>query len=102
MSHPESPTAALERARELYEAGWLAEAGRAYQAILVAEPRQAEALWRLGDVASRLGMHDDALSLVQSSLAEAPGDKHAWNCLGTVHVAAGRPQEAFTAFSRAI
>jgi predicted O-linked N-acetylglucosamine transferase (SPINDLY family) len=102
MSHPESPTAALERARALYEAGYLAEAGRAYQAVLVAEPRQAEALWRLGDVANRLGMHDDALSLVQSSLAEAPGDKHAWNCLGTVHVAAGRPQEAFTAFSRAI
>ena len=59
-------------------------------------------MWRLGDVASRLGMHDRALALVQSSLVHAPHDQHAWNCLGTVHIAAGRPQEAFKAFSHAV
>jgi predicted O-linked N-acetylglucosamine transferase (SPINDLY family) len=102
MSLSESPSADLDRARALYEAGYLAEAGQAYHAILAAEPQQAEALWRLGDVANRLGMHDRALALVKSSLVHAPDDKHAWNCLGTVHAAAGQPQEAVKAFGRAI
>jgi protein O-GlcNAc transferase len=96
------PSHALERARALYDAGCLADAGRAYQAVLAAEPRHAEALWRLGDVASRLGLSDKALALVRSGIAVAPEDPQAWNCLGTVHAAAGRYDEAAKAFAHAI
>lgn len=92
----------LERARALYDAGYLADAGRAYQAVLAAEPQHAEALWRLGDVANRLGIHDKALDLVRSGIALVPNDPQAWNCLGTVHAAAGRFDEAEKAFTHAI
>jgi protein O-GlcNAc transferase len=96
------PSSHLERARALYDAGCLADAGRAYQAVLAAEPRHAEALWRLGDVASRMGIPDKALDLVRSGIAQAPGDPQAWNCLGTVHAAAGRYDDAAKAFAHAI
>jgi predicted O-linked N-acetylglucosamine transferase (SPINDLY family) len=96
------PSHDLERARALYDAGCLADAGRAYRAVLEAEPRHAEALWRLGDVANRLGMPDKALDLVRSGIIQAPEDPQAWNCLGTVHAAAGRFEDAVKAFAHAI
>jgi predicted O-linked N-acetylglucosamine transferase (SPINDLY family) len=92
----------LERARALYDAGCIADAGRAYQAVLQAAPRHAEALWRLGDVANRMGLPDKALGLVRSGIAIAPDDPQAWNCLGTVHAASGRHEEAAKAFAHAI
>jgi protein O-GlcNAc transferase len=92
----------LDRARALYDAGLLAEAGRAYRAVLAEAPRHAEALWRLGDVANRLGMPDEAIGLVKSGIAAAPDDPLAWNCLGTVHAAAGRIDDAIQAFRHAI
>jgi predicted O-linked N-acetylglucosamine transferase (SPINDLY family) len=96
------PSSDLERARALYEAGLLADAGRAYQAVLAAEPRHAEALWRLGDVANRLGMPDKALDLVLSGIRLVPDDAQSWNCLGAVHAAAGRNEDAAKAFAHAI
>ena len=96
------PSNDLQRARALYDAGCLADAGRAYQAVLAAEPRHAEALWRLGDVANRLGMPGQALDLVRSGIIQAPEDPQAWNCLGTVHAAAGSLDEAAQAFAHAI
>jgi protein O-GlcNAc transferase len=102
MSPTQPFIADLDRARALYDAGYMAEAARAYRAVVSAEPRHAEALWRLGDVANRLGLTNEALALVQASLVHAPNDRHAWNCLGTVQIAAGQPQEAVQAFARAI
>jgi predicted O-linked N-acetylglucosamine transferase (SPINDLY family) len=99
MSHA-SPD--LDRARALYEAGYLAEAARLYHGVLAQEPQHAEALWRLADVASRMGLHERALVLAQSSVVAAPHDKFAWNCLGTIHAASGNAKEAVKAFGRAI
>lgn len=92
----------LNRARALYDAGLLAEAGRAYKAVLAAQPKHAEALWRLGDIANRMGMAAPALDLVRSGIVQAPDDPLAWNCLGTVHASAGRLDPAITAFQHAI
>lgn len=96
------PSSDLDRARALYDGGLLAEAGRAYQAVLAAEPKNAEALWRLGDVANRMGMTAPALDLVLSGIAERPDDPLAWNCLGTVHASAGRLDDAIKAFEHAV
>jgi protein O-GlcNAc transferase len=96
------PSQDLERARALYDAGLLAEAGHAYRAVLAVEPKHAEALWRLGDVANRMGMAAPALDLVLSGIRQAPHDPLAWNCLGTVHASAERLDEAIKAFQHAI
>ncbi len=97
-----NPTPDLDRARAFYEAGYLADAGRIYQAALAQNARDAEALWRLADIANRMGLHERALTLAHSAVVAAPGDRYAWNCLGTIHIAMGNTAEAVKAFGRAI
>lgn len=91
-----------DRAKTLHAAGRFVEAARLYQAILRAAPGDAEMLWRLGEVASRLGLHDRALALLNASLSADPRGIEAWNCLGALLASAGREDEAAAAFARAL
>ncbi len=63
---------ALERAGALQQAGDVAAAERCYKEILVAEPRQFDALHSLGVLEAQRGRYEEALHLVAQALKIEP------------------------------
>lgn len=64
--------ASLQQAVELHRNGKLAEAEQAYRAVLVAQPRQADALSLLGVVLDAQGRADEAVPLIRKAVALDP------------------------------
>lgn len=91
-----------DRAKALHADGRFVEAARLYQAVLQKSPGDPEILWRLADVAERLGLRDRALALLDASVSVDPRGIDAWACLGAVLATAGRDDEAVAAFARAL
>jgi len=68
----------------------LDEADALYRAVLEKAPHHVDALHFAGVLASRLGHHDDAVALIEQSLALAPDRADCYNNLGIVLQSAGR------------
>ncbi len=77
-------------------------AGEQYRLILEQEPENALALYGLGLMRHQQGRDEDALALLQRSLALDPDHAFAHNALGAVLHRLDRPEEARAAFSRAL
>ena len=92
----------LERAIEHHRAGRLAEASRLYRRVLEKEPSQTDALYLLGLIAHQNGDQVQAIELLRQSLHVAPDQPQALNVLGLALAASGEPDEAESAFRRAI
>lgn len=101
MIVPQGDADLIRQANLLHESGHFAAAGQIYRTILQERPRDPEALWRLGDVAHRLGLADQAWPLVEASLSIDPAGHAAWNCRGVLLAQRGRLAEANEAFERA-
>ncbi len=78
----------------LHGQGRLADAERAYRAILAAAPAYAPALRNLGVLAMQAGQPDAALALLGQALAAAPNSPETLYNLGYVLMAVGRAAEA--------
>jgi tetratricopeptide (TPR) repeat protein/ADP-heptose:LPS heptosyltransferase len=87
---------------QLHNAGKLAEAEHAYQRILAADPRQAEALALLGVLLHQRGQHAEAAGHIERSLALKPRQPTALLNLGSVRRALGNPAKAETHYRAAL
>ena len=102
-------TAAIEEARAQFmaglqaqEAGRLLEAEAAYRASLALVPGRASTLNNLGVVLTVLQRDDEALPLLQQSLAVEPGDATSWVVLGQCQARLGQLPEALVSADRAL
>jgi predicted O-linked N-acetylglucosamine transferase (SPINDLY family) len=91
----------LEQAIRLHWSGRLDEAEQIYRAILVAEPKQPEALHYLGLARAGRGDLQGAGSLIAQSLDANPENAETHFHFATILESMGRHQEAETAFKRA-
>jgi predicted TPR repeat methyltransferase len=82
--------------------GHLAAAEDIYRAILEQVPGHADAMHYAGVVAHQQGRSDEALGLIENSVALAPGQADWHSNLGIVLKGRGRLEEAIQAFRRAI
>jgi tetratricopeptide (TPR) repeat protein len=87
MTPTARPAADLDAARALHRAGKLAEAEAIYRAILLAEPRHADAYYLLGIMAHQKGDHAGGAALIRQALAVDEGKAEYWYNLGVVLVA---------------
>lgn len=97
----EDRSALLERALTLHEAGDLAGAQSLYEAMLAANPLDADALHLTGLIAHQRGEHARALDLMARAIAERPAAPRFHFNQGNVLVALERPGEAIRSFERA-
>lgn len=79
----------LGAAAEHKRRGRLAEALAHYEAVLVAEPQNVDALRGLVEVHHRLGRLDPLKTRFSTAIEKAPGDAYAHAGLGLVHAALG-------------
>ncbi len=89
-------------ARRLQSEGKLAEAERAYRAILKAQPDCFDALHALAILRSQQGEQAEALDLLRAAVKRNPGDASAWSNLGLVLRKLSRAQEALACIDRAL
>ena len=92
----------LRHGIERHRAGHLAEAERAYRAVLEAVPEQVDALHFLGVLAHQCDQSDAGLALIRRSIELDPtlADRH--NNLGNVLVDRGEWEEATAAYRRCL
>jgi predicted TPR repeat methyltransferase len=107
MDSPEAPRVvtvddAMGIAIQCQKNGHLAAADDIYRAILEQAPDHADAMHYAGVVAHQQGRDDEALVLIEKSLALAPAQADWHSNLGIVFKARGRLEEAVHAFRRAI
>lgn len=62
----------LRDAYRLHSEGRLGEARHAYAEILERDPRHADALFLLGEIANREGRRDEAIALIEKALGQKP------------------------------
>lgn len=93
---------ALAAALGDHRAGRLELAERAYRAILVQEPQNADALHLLGVVAHQRGDHREALRLIGAAVAAAPSHTAAQFNLAGVLDATGDDAGAVAAYERVL
>jgi len=74
----------------------------AYEAVLVREPRHADALQFMGVAKMQAGLSDEAIGLLKKAVAADPANSQANYNLGLALRAEGREQKALFAFRRAI
>ncbi|MBN3761801.1 tetratricopeptide repeat protein [Burkholderia sp. Ac-20365] len=91
----------LDAALDHHRAGRLAEAKALYGQILQAQPRQPDALHRLGLLACQTGQHEAGIALMEQSLTVRP-DAVCCNDLGIVLRERGRPGQAIAQHRRAL
>ena len=94
MSASNPAMAALARALGHYEAGRLADAGRACRVALAVHPADADLLFLLAVVAGDLGRPDEAATLLRRVVRLRPDHGEAYRNLIGVLCRAGQPQEA--------
>jgi predicted O-linked N-acetylglucosamine transferase (SPINDLY family) len=85
---------ALDAALHSHRAGRLAEAERAYRAVLRREPDHVEAIHLLGMLCHQTGRNDAALDLLRRSVERSPSTAHFRSNLAAVLGRLGRPAEA--------
>jgi predicted TPR repeat methyltransferase len=78
------------------------EAEQALGDVLQADPTQPDALHFLGVLRHTQGRTDEAVTLIQSALAQMPGHAGAWSNLGNVLLSANRIEEATQAYERGV
>lgn len=93
---------ALAQGRELHKRGDLAGAEPIYRRILQQEPRHAEALHLLGLLALQTSRIDEALALLERSVAAGPENVEHSSNLGAAYTTVGRPADAVAVLDRAI
>jgi tetratricopeptide (TPR) repeat protein len=106
MNQPSSSLAALaqayELAHQLYSSGALVEAKSACEAILGADPAQAETLLLLGVCLDQLGQPDQALKATALAARLKPDFAQAHFNLGRLFRAQGDPERALHSYQRVI
>lgn len=90
----------LARAISAHQAGRLKEAATGYKSVLRKRPKDPDALHFFGLLHFQRGEGFEAVKLVMQSLAQAPGNPHAWNNLGNILVAQDKIPEAKEAYRR--
>jgi tetratricopeptide (TPR) repeat protein len=94
--------ATLERASALHQQGRLSEAVPLYREVLTLEPRNVDALHRLGVALASLGDFERATVLLSGAAQLAPQSAAIQANLGGALSSTGRWQEALTAYERAL
>lgn len=79
----------LVLAKQHHQAGRLVEAKRAYEALLAADPRHAEALYLLALIVYRQGDVDRAVELMRAVIGLQPAFPAAWRALYQIWSACG-------------
>jgi len=92
----------LAQARAMAQAGRLAEAERAYAALLAKAPQAVEALNFLAACAQARGQHVQALELLRQSVAVQVDNAETQANLGRVHAARGEFYAALAAYDHAV
>ncbi len=90
----------MRTAMAAHKAGRFTDAEVGYRRVLDARPEDPKALYYLGLLQFHRGDTEDAIQLVQRSLARAPSTAPAWNTLGGLFIAAGRRSDAREAYRR--
>jgi len=80
----------------------LAEAGELYRRVLEASPAHSAALHYSGVLAHQQGRNNEAIALVERSLAEAPDQADWFSNLGIILQSDGQLDKAIAAYQRAI
>ncbi len=93
---------AMSIAIQCQKNGHLRQAEDIYRALLEQAPDHADATHYLGVVSHQQGRHDEALALMERSVALAPAQADWHSNLGIVLKARARLDEAVTAFRQAI
>ncbi|HTO65519.1 MAG TPA: GNAT family N-acetyltransferase [Bradyrhizobium sp.] len=93
---------ALERSKEHHRAGRHAKAEPGFRQIIDIEPRNADALYCLGQVLAKRGKHAAAIGMFKTLLADHPEVYKAWVRLGRSLTANGQLAEAVDALFEAI
>ena len=93
---------ALERSKEHHRAGRHAEAEPGFRQVLDIEPRNADALYCLGQIMAQRGEHGAASGMFKTLLADRPDIYKAWVRLGRSLGAHGELAEAVDALCEAI
>lgn len=94
--------AELQQALRLHQQGRLAEAIGAYEAILRAQPADADALHYLGVACRQNGRVEKAIALLRKSVEIRPAAPVVHNNLGNAYLSQERFAEALASFERAI
>lgn len=97
-----SPARALEAAIAAHRAGRLADAERAYEALLARAPRLADARHLLGVVHHQTGRHASAARHIERAIRERPDQAAYHGNLGEVYRALGDTPRAVAEYARAI
>src|SRR4051794_31420070 len=91
----------LEQAVQHHQAGRLAQAEALYRQLLAANPKHADALNLMGVLAAQQGRSEEAIRWLHQAIAIHPAGDFYFN-LGEACRAAGRYEEAATAYAEAI
>lgn len=93
--------AAFQRGVQLHVAGDLDKAADAYREVMAADAQHADAVTNLGEVLYRQGDVAGAIALHELAVRLKPGCAIVWNNLGVALNTAGRAAEAFAAYETA-
>ncbi|MET0852550.1 MAG: tetratricopeptide repeat protein [Candidatus Rokuibacteriota bacterium] len=93
---------ALARAIDHHRAGRLDEAEDVYRRVLVARPRDPDALHYLGVLSHQRGRGEEAVALIRRAVGAAPDYADAHTNLGNVLKELGRLEEAAASYRRAL
>jgi uncharacterized protein (TIGR03032 family) len=96
------PAFHLQRGRELYQKGQLAEAIAAFRRCLELDPKDGEARYCLGVALGDAEQYDEALTHLVAVVQAEPERAEAYNCLGYACSRRGQPQQAIAAYEQAI
>jgi tetratricopeptide (TPR) repeat protein len=99
---PFDVAALLAAAVASHQAGRLADAERAYNQILAADPGHCDCLHLLGVIAHQRGQHAQAIALIDLSLAKNPNNAFAWNNRGNALNELKRLDEAIASYDRGL
>lgn len=88
----------LEEATKLHQAGKLPEAERGYRDVLQVEPRNADAIHRLGQLFTGKGDHVAAKRLYKTLTTVRPDAYKSWLCLAQSSKALGQHLDAANAY----
>ncbi|MCW0233744.1 MAG: tetratricopeptide repeat protein [Ferrovibrio sp.] len=92
----------LRQAVACHRAGDLAAARAGYEAVLVQDPRQADALHLLGVLQDQAGDHAGAVALIERAIAVQPAEAAFHGNLATALLALGRSDDAAERYMHAL